>query len=166
MSDSLVNGLFLVGAALLALVGVLATRGEPRLAKELQALNAIIKDMPKGEERSALRERRSRLALKFARRGQIALADLVMYVIFGGLLLMYVPLSISQMLGREPEEIFTQVVLSVMLVVFTIGAVTFLLGVVAGVIIGISALVRWVRGRRSLNAGLAEDPAAALSSDA
>ncbi|MEV4688225.1 hypothetical protein [Microbacterium sp. LWH3-1.2] len=158
------NGLFLVGASLLALVGVLATRGEPRLAKELQALNAIIKDMPKGEERSALKERRSRLALNFARRGQIALADLVMYVIFGGLLLMYVPLSISQMLGREPEQVFTQVVLFVMLVVFTIGAVAFLLGVAAGLIIGISALIRWVRGRRGLNANPAEGSPAASSS--
>jgi len=49
MTESFVNGLFLLGAAVLALMGVLATRGEPRSAKELQALNAIIKDFPEGD---------------------------------------------------------------------------------------------------------------------
>jgi len=103
------------------------------------------------------------LARRFARRGQIASADLIMYLISGGLLLMFLPLSLSQMLGREPEEIFTQITLFAMVVVFTSGAVSFIIGLGAGLTRGLSSLARWARDRRMPRSKPVEEPPPSLA---
>lgn len=64
MIPALVSGILLLPPAIIGFVGVLASRAEPRRAKELQALNAIIEGMPDGDAGTkALEKRRSQLAV-------------------------------------------------------------------------------------------------------
>ncbi len=66
IATAAVTGAFVLTGAVLSFA---STRGEPQRAKELRALNEIIKDMPPSEGRLARLKRREAIAQKYGESG-------------------------------------------------------------------------------------------------
>lgn len=92
---ALIAGLSALAAAVVGLIGVLAPRSEPRVAKELAALNDIIEKLPDGEARVALEEKRSRVAVAYgSQREPLGVFTVAYLFLFGGYLLSLVALLV------------------------------------------------------------------------
>jgi len=80
IATAVVTGVFVLTGAALSFA---STRGEPQRAKELRALNEIIKDMPPSAGRQALLKRREALAEKYGKSGVETFSDLERAGFFG-----------------------------------------------------------------------------------
>ncbi|WIM14998.1 hypothetical protein [Microbacterium sp. zg-B96] len=92
---AVIAGLSALAVAVVGLVGALASRNEPRAAKELAALNTILERLPPGEARDALEDRRTRIAVAYgARREPLGVFTVAYLFFFGGYLLSLVSLLV------------------------------------------------------------------------
>lgn len=140
---ALIAGLSALAVAVVGLVGVLASRNEPRAAKELAALNTILEKLPAGEARGALEDRRTRVAIAYgAQREPMGVFTVAYLFFFGGYLLSLVSLLV---VGGDAGA-WQSLVTSLLIGLVFAGLVFVLIGV-ALFIVGIVFRVRgWQRG--------------------
>lgn len=141
---ALIAGLSALAAALVGLVGVLAARSEPRAAKELAALNAIVEKMPAGEARDALESRRTRLAVAYgSQREPMGVFTVAYMCVFGGYLVAVVALLVLGGNAGAWQSLLQNLVIGVIF-----GGIIFALIGVALFLIGLVFKIRdWLRRR-------------------
>ncbi len=154
---AVIASLSTVAAAVVGLVGVLAQRTEPRKARELRALNDIIKSLPDGDAREALHNRRTRIAIEYGGQREPLGVFTVSYLFaFGGYLIAILALLL---LDGNPgwwrslaQGLLTGVLLA--------GAVFFVIGVLllgSGIFFRIRDLWPWRKGKNFAIDGEAAD---------
>ena len=157
---ALIAGMGSLAASVVGLVGVLAARNEPRVAKELAALNSIIDKLPAGEARDALESRRTRVAIAYgSQREPVGVFTVAYMYVVGGYLIAAVA---SLVLGGDAGA--WQSLLQNVLIGVVFGGIIFMLIGLALFITGLVFKIRdWLRGRRSnwsADAGAMETPSA------
>ena len=143
---ALIAGLSALAAAVIGLVGVLAPRNEPRAAKELLALNAILESFPAGEARDSLEARRTRVAIAYgSQREPMGVFAAAYLFVVGGFVLATVALLI---LGGDSGA-WVSLFQSLLIGVALVGLLLSLSGI-ALFAIGVWFRIRdWQRGRAS-----------------
>jgi hypothetical protein len=141
---AIIAGLSALAAAVVGLVGVLAPRSEPRVAKELLALNTILATFPVGEARDSLEDRRTRVALKYgAQREPLGVFAAAYLFVVGGLLLAVVAVLV---LGGDGGA-WVSLLQSLLVGLGFGGLLLALMGIVLGGF-GVAFRIRdWWRGR-------------------
>lgn len=140
---ALIAGLSALAVAVVGLVGVLASRSEPRAAKELAALNAILELLPAGEARDALEDRRTRIAVAYGtQREPLGVFTVAYMFVFGGYLLSLVSLLVVGGDAGAWQSLATS-----LLIGLVFGGLVFVLIGIALFVVGIVFRVRdWRRG--------------------
>ncbi|VXB54145.1 conserved membrane hypothetical protein [Microbacterium sp. 8M] len=135
-----VTGVFVLISALLSFS---ASRGEPRPAKELLALNEILKDMPPSAGRHALATRREAIALKYGKSGVEIFSDLERSFLMGGVFLIAGVVLASVATGNVVPTL-SALASGVGVTLFAGGAVIVLTVVIAAV----WRVIRWWKTRK------------------
>ncbi|GAA2983265.1 hypothetical protein JOD63_000702 [Microbacterium terrae] len=161
---ALIAGLAALAAAVVGLVGVLAARNEPRVAKELAALNSIIDKLPAGEARHALESRRTRVAIAYgSQREPLGVFTVAYMYVLGGYLIAVVA---SLVLGGDAgawQSLFQSVLGGLVF-----GGIIFALIGVALFIIGLVFKIRdWLTPHNSQSSvDVAPDPTVPANQEA
>ncbi|KJL25804.1 hypothetical protein [Microbacterium azadirachtae] len=141
IATAAVTGAFVLTGAVLSFA---STRGEPQRAKELRALNEIIKDMPPSEGRLALLKRREAIAQKYGESGVETFTDLERAGFLG-----IAALALGVLLGSLVSGTFESTLRSFA----SLGALLFMLGgLVWTAIVLVAVVVRSIRSWRARRA--------------
>lgn len=141
---ALVAGLFLLVSATVGLIGTLAGRSEPRMAKELLALNEIIGGMDPGKARAALESRRDRAALAYGSRGETpSVFPFAAFAFFGG----YAAIVVGGLTLRGDPDGWSSLYENLLAGLILSGAGAVVIGILAALLGLVGVVVNWRRNR-------------------